>query len=137
MFVVHGQWGEYSPSGSCSETCGPGLQSWIRKCDKPSPSHGGHRCYGSDRKEITCRVISCPGKIFLIWFSFFKINVWITRRYYETDIFFFKIQTVILQLLPPLNLQHRPKYLPKYLLTISRHRQQSFQAQLITKVCIM
>ena len=70
---MNGGFGQWSPYGACSETCGEGEQSRSRKCDNPSPSHGGDDCVGEDEQIRECKVNECPGEII----SFFKVlSLW-------------------------------------------------------------
>ena len=60
-FLVDGQWGPWGGYGSCSKTCNAGQKVRTRKCNIPSPSHGGKGCVGSDHEETTCNTKVCPG----------------------------------------------------------------------------
>ncbi|XP_069565268.1 properdin-like [Brachyistius frenatus] len=56
-----GVWGTWSPFTSCPVTCGVGLQVSVRRCDSPSPKHGGSPCHGKERQTRICSTnIHCP-----------------------------------------------------------------------------
>lgn len=57
---VDGAWTEWSDSGTCSKTCGTGIQLRTRSCTNPAPQYGGDYCSGNNREERTCRRITCP-----------------------------------------------------------------------------
>ncbi|XP_074624580.1 SCO-spondin-like isoform X4 [Acropora palmata] len=56
---VNGRWTTWRSWGSCSKTCGRGLQSRTRSCFPP-PLHGGKDCVGRNREERTCNLRPCP-----------------------------------------------------------------------------
>uniref|UniRef100_A0A672F1L8 Complement factor properdin n=1 Tax=Salarias fasciatus TaxID=181472 RepID=A0A672F1L8_SALFA len=56
---VDGHWGAWSPPGPCSVTCGAGLQLSNRKCDSPTPKHGGRYCEGQSSQTSVCES-PCP-----------------------------------------------------------------------------
>ena len=60
---VNGGWSGYGSWGSCSKSCGGGIQSRSRSCTKPSPANGGKDCSGSDTETQICNRDACPGKI--------------------------------------------------------------------------
>ncbi|XP_040851623.1 A disintegrin and metalloproteinase with thrombospondin motifs 2-like [Ochotona curzoniae] len=41
-----GNWGAWTPFGSCSRTCGTGVKFRTRQCDNPPPANGGRTCSG-------------------------------------------------------------------------------------------
>lgn len=58
---VNGSWGSWSPFSSCPVTCGLGLQVSVRRCDSPSPQHGGSPCLGEARQTKICSTkLHCP-----------------------------------------------------------------------------
>ncbi|KAI2661698.1 Properdin [Labeo rohita] len=58
---VDGNWGAWIGSTPCSVTCGVGLQTQIRVCDSPKPTHGGRQCRGEEQKNDVCVVrVPCP-----------------------------------------------------------------------------
>ncbi|XP_061595877.1 A disintegrin and metalloproteinase with thrombospondin motifs 15-like isoform X2 [Cololabis saira] len=63
---VDGRWGKWGPFGSCSRTCGGGVQLSKRECDNPVPSNGGKYCVGVRVKYRSCNLGRCPetGKTF-------------------------------------------------------------------------
>ncbi|XP_061870092.1 A disintegrin and metalloproteinase with thrombospondin motifs 8 [Colius striatus] len=64
--AVNGGWGPWSPWGSCSRSCGGGVQFSYRLCDSPKPQHGGGYCEGQRAKYQSCHTEECPphGKSF-------------------------------------------------------------------------
>uniref|UniRef100_A0A8C5PCV9 Uncharacterized protein n=1 Tax=Leptobrachium leishanense TaxID=445787 RepID=A0A8C5PCV9_9ANUR len=60
-FAVHGNWGLWSPWGTCSRTCNGGQTRRYRTCDNPAPSHSGRACAGADTETQKCNVDLCPG----------------------------------------------------------------------------
>uniref|UniRef100_A0A8C5TFT8 A disintegrin and metalloproteinase with thrombospondin motifs 1 n=1 Tax=Malurus cyaneus samueli TaxID=2593467 RepID=A0A8C5TFT8_9PASS len=64
--AVHGGWGPWSAWGSCSRSCGGGIQFSHRHCDSPRPRHGGSYCEGQRTKYQSCHTQECPpdGKSF-------------------------------------------------------------------------
>lgn len=60
QLAVDGGWGPWSPWGSCSRTCGGGVQFSYRHCDSPKPQHGGRYCEGQRAKYQSCHTDECP-----------------------------------------------------------------------------
>ncbi|KAM8974414.1 A disintegrin and metalloproteinase with thrombospondin motifs 20 [Pelodytes ibericus] len=61
---VDGEWGTWGPYNSCSRTCGGGIKSSARGCNRPEPRNGGKYCVGRRMKFRSCNTDSCPkGKI--------------------------------------------------------------------------
>ncbi|XP_078055027.1 A disintegrin and metalloproteinase with thrombospondin motifs 15-like [Mustelus asterias] len=65
-YKVDGRWGKWGPYGSCSRTCGGGVQLAKRECNKPTPANGGRYCEGIRVKYRSCNLDPCPdnGKSF-------------------------------------------------------------------------
>lgn len=63
---VDGRWGKWGPFGSCSRSCGGGVQLSKRECNNPLPSNGGKFCQGVRVKYRSCNLHPCPdtGKSF-------------------------------------------------------------------------
>ncbi|XP_037335320.2 A disintegrin and metalloproteinase with thrombospondin motifs 15-like [Pungitius pungitius] len=63
---VDGRWGKWGAYGSCSRSCGGGVQLAKRQCDNPLPQNGGKYCYGLRIKYRSCNLNTCPktGKSF-------------------------------------------------------------------------
>ncbi|CAL1271033.1 unnamed protein product [Larinioides sclopetarius] len=57
---IDGQWGKWKPFGTCSRTCGGGIQQAFRECDSPKPSNGGRYCTGIRVKYKSCNTHDCP-----------------------------------------------------------------------------
>ncbi|RLV98158.1 hypothetical protein DV515_00011083 [Chloebia gouldiae] len=64
--ALDGGWGPWSAWGSCSRSCGGGIQFSHRHCDSPKPQHGGSYCEGQRTKYQSCHTQECPpdGKSF-------------------------------------------------------------------------
>ena len=69
LFLVDGGWGEWGDWSSCSLTCGTGSHSRHRRCDTPTPEHGGIECAGIDLKTQSCLIVECPGMLDSIFFN--------------------------------------------------------------------
>lgn len=59
-FQVDGRWGKWGLFGSCSRTCGGGVQLSKRECNNPVPSNGGKYCQGVRVKYRSCNLNRCP-----------------------------------------------------------------------------
>ncbi|XP_073696007.1 A disintegrin and metalloproteinase with thrombospondin motifs 15a [Garra rufa] len=57
---VDGRWGKWGPFGTCSRTCGGGVQLSKRECDSPVPVNGGKYCQGVRVKYRSCNLSPCP-----------------------------------------------------------------------------
>ncbi|MED6270766.1 A disintegrin and metalloproteinase with thrombospondin motifs 15, partial [Characodon lateralis] len=57
---LDGRWGKWGPFGSCSRTCGGGVQLSKRECNNPAPSNGGKYCQGVRVKYRSCNLNCCP-----------------------------------------------------------------------------
>ncbi|XP_045140613.1 A disintegrin and metalloproteinase with thrombospondin motifs 2 [Echinops telfairi] len=55
-----GNWGAWSPFGSCSRTCGTGVKFRTRQCDNPHPANGGRTCSGLGYNFQLCNPQECP-----------------------------------------------------------------------------
>ncbi|XP_043218973.1 A disintegrin and metalloproteinase with thrombospondin motifs 20-like isoform X2 [Amphibalanus amphitrite] len=58
--AVHGGWGQWSPWGSCSRSCGGGIRRSRRECNYPTPSNGGDYCLGQRVRYESCNRQDCP-----------------------------------------------------------------------------
>lgn len=56
---IDGHWGRWSDWGSCSKTCNDGIRKRFRRCDNPSPTHGGKDCQGYERGQEMCILKRC------------------------------------------------------------------------------
>ncbi|XP_006642324.3 A disintegrin and metalloproteinase with thrombospondin motifs 15 [Lepisosteus oculatus] len=63
---VDGRWGTWGPFGTCSRTCGGGVQLAKRECNNPVPANGGKYCQGVRVRYRSCNLDPCPdtGKSF-------------------------------------------------------------------------
>nr|XP_022339841.1 semaphorin-5B-like isoform X4 [Crassostrea virginica] len=57
---IDGQWTSWGSYGSCTVTCGGGLQSRSRSCTNPAPLYGGASCAGSSSSSQACNTHNCP-----------------------------------------------------------------------------
>uniref|UniRef100_A0A803TLW5 ADAM metallopeptidase with thrombospondin type 1 motif 20 n=1 Tax=Anolis carolinensis TaxID=28377 RepID=A0A803TLW5_ANOCA len=57
---VDGEWGSWGPYSSCTRTCGGGIKSTSRLCNRPEPKHGGKYCVGRRMKFRSCNTDTCP-----------------------------------------------------------------------------
>lgn len=57
---VDGGWSLFGEWGSCSLTCGSGVQDRQRTCTNPSPAFGGRPCDGSSMETRFCQQFPCP-----------------------------------------------------------------------------
>ena len=64
-YSVHGGWSGWSNVGSCSKTCGGGVQLRRRSCNNPAPYCGGGGCLGSAENRVPCNNGQCPGKLII------------------------------------------------------------------------
>uniref|UniRef100_A0A8C7P2E1 ADAM metallopeptidase with thrombospondin type 1 motif 2 n=1 Tax=Oncorhynchus mykiss TaxID=8022 RepID=A0A8C7P2E1_ONCMY len=59
MIKQDGGWGVWSQFGSCTRTCGGGVQFRTRECDNPRPANGGRTCLGANRQFQLCNSQEC------------------------------------------------------------------------------
>ncbi|XP_066920815.1 SCO-spondin-like isoform X2 [Clytia hemisphaerica] len=57
---VDGNWGTWGVFFPCSILCGEGSKMRLRRCDSPSPAHGGDGCPGSPADFQKCKLKECP-----------------------------------------------------------------------------
>eukprot|EP00062_Callorhinchus_milii_P009908 gi/632954349/ref/XP_007892911.1/ PREDICTED: A disintegrin and metalloproteinase with thrombospondin motifs 20 [Callorhinchus milii] len=57
---LNGEWGPWEPYGTCTRTCGGGIRSAARECNKPEPRNGGKYCVGRRMKFRSCNTDPCP-----------------------------------------------------------------------------
>ncbi|XP_012589306.1 PREDICTED: SCO-spondin [Condylura cristata] len=55
-----GGWGPWGPWSSCSRSCGGGLRSRARACDRPPPRGLGDYCEGPGAQGEACQAPPCP-----------------------------------------------------------------------------
>ncbi|XP_005999975.1 A disintegrin and metalloproteinase with thrombospondin motifs 15 [Latimeria chalumnae] len=65
-YKLDGGWGKWGPYGTCSRTCGGGVQLAKRECNNPVPTNGGKYCEGIRVKYRSCNLNPCKetGKSF-------------------------------------------------------------------------
>lgn len=56
---VDGGWAKWAPYGTCSRTCGGGVQLAKRECTNPVPANGGSYCEGVRVKYRSCNLEPC------------------------------------------------------------------------------
>uniref|UniRef100_A0A668AT11 ADAM metallopeptidase with thrombospondin type 1 motif 5 n=1 Tax=Myripristis murdjan TaxID=586833 RepID=A0A668AT11_9TELE len=56
----HGSWSSWGPWGSCSRSCGGGVQFAQRLCNNPPPRNNGRYCTGKRAIYRSCSVTPCP-----------------------------------------------------------------------------
>ncbi|KAH3831278.1 hypothetical protein DPMN_104540 [Dreissena polymorpha] len=57
---VNGQWGPWTNPSECSVTCGEGIATRARTCNKPRPANGGALCEGNPLLKVKCENSKCP-----------------------------------------------------------------------------
>uniref|UniRef100_A0A7M4FG01 ADAM metallopeptidase with thrombospondin type 1 motif 9 n=1 Tax=Crocodylus porosus TaxID=8502 RepID=A0A7M4FG01_CROPO len=57
--ITDGAWGSWSPFGTCSRTCGGGIKTAVRECNRPEPKNGGKYCVGRRMKFKSCNTDPC------------------------------------------------------------------------------
>nr|AAH80332.1 adamts9 protein [Xenopus tropicalis] len=57
--IADGSWGSWSPFGACSRSCGGGIKTSIRECNRPEPKNGGKYCVGRRMKFKSCNTELC------------------------------------------------------------------------------
>lgn len=60
LCLVDGRWHSWSSWGSCSKTCGGGIQQRQRVCE--GPFFGGEPCPGDRGEQKRCNEKRCPGR---------------------------------------------------------------------------
>lgn len=61
IHTVHGGWSTWTGWGSCSKTCGMGLQTKTRTCSNPLPARFGDHCFGESMEYQACFKRACTG----------------------------------------------------------------------------
>ncbi|XP_052211949.1 thrombospondin-1-like isoform X2 [Dreissena polymorpha] len=64
---VDGNWGTWSTWGSCSATCGVGIQRRNRYCDNPPPARFGDHCFGDSVDDRICMPRGCSDGGWTTW----------------------------------------------------------------------
>ncbi|XP_078312803.1 coadhesin-like [Crassostrea virginica] len=57
---IDGVWATWGGWGTCTETCGGGIQTRARNCSNPAPQYGGSDCPGFSSSTQTCNTHNCP-----------------------------------------------------------------------------
>ncbi|XP_038627931.1 A disintegrin and metalloproteinase with thrombospondin motifs 9 [Tachyglossus aculeatus] len=57
--MTDGSWGTWSPFGTCSRSCGGGIKTAVRECNRPEPRNGGRYCVGRRMKFKSCNTEPC------------------------------------------------------------------------------
>ena len=63
---VNGGWSNWMPYTKCSKSCGSGSQVSTRRCNNPTPAHGGMECSGPAERTRECNTNPCPSMIILV-----------------------------------------------------------------------
>ncbi|CAH1985625.1 unnamed protein product [Acanthoscelides obtectus] len=58
--AINGGWGEWGEWTACSRTCGGGVSTTTRDCNKPVPQHNGRYCIGERKQYKMCNTEPCP-----------------------------------------------------------------------------
>ncbi|XP_060593873.1 thrombospondin-1-like [Ruditapes philippinarum] len=66
---VHGGWSDWSNWGTCSVTCGMGLQRRTRTCSNPPPILAGNHCFGDRSETQLCMPSPCANGGWSDWTS--------------------------------------------------------------------
>ena len=61
LFIVDGNFSNWSNFGVCSTICGQGTQTRTRSCTNPPPQFGGKDCVGNRIESRNCNIDRCPG----------------------------------------------------------------------------
>ena len=56
---INGGWSAWGAWGTCSKSCGGGVQGRVRTCNNPPPQHGGANCPGSSSEIRSCNKQAC------------------------------------------------------------------------------
>ncbi|KAL0979469.1 hypothetical protein UPYG_G00185480 [Umbra pygmaea] len=59
---INGGYSNWDDWGSCSTTCGRGVQQRMRLCNNPKPTNGGRSCEGPSVDSRSCQLGLCPGE---------------------------------------------------------------------------
>ncbi|XP_069105026.1 SCO-spondin-like isoform X1 [Argopecten irradians] len=57
---IDGEWSSWGSYGTCSVTCGGGVQYRTRTCTNPRPQYGGASCGSADTSSRDCNTHHCP-----------------------------------------------------------------------------
>lgn len=56
---IDGHWGRWSDWTYCNVQCDDGKRTRFRKCDNPTPKHGGKYCVGDSEEDDVCTTRRC------------------------------------------------------------------------------
>ncbi|KAL8594305.1 hypothetical protein ACOMHN_001007 [Nucella lapillus] len=57
---VDGGWAPWGDWAQCTRTCGKGVQTRARECNRPLPQYGGRPCREEGKQHRLCNVHECP-----------------------------------------------------------------------------
>ncbi|VDM31980.1 unnamed protein product [Hydatigera taeniaeformis] len=63
ILPIDGGWSSWEEWGSCSRSCGGGVQFSRRECTSPEPQNGGEHCLGTNVRVRSCNVQDCPDSV--------------------------------------------------------------------------
>lgn len=83
--LVDGSWASWASWGTCTVTCGGGIQTRSRTCSSPAPQYGGADCPDFSTSSQTCNTHNCPSKLILLtsavlnqtWVFFHKYKIYL------------------------------------------------------------
>ncbi|XP_062595551.1 uncharacterized protein LOC134256889 [Saccostrea cucullata] len=90
----NGSWSSWSEWSTCSKSCGEGISSRTRQCNKPPPRNGGTYCSGSEFDQRRCNLYTlcqdCPYKPSQQgdnWYLMKLDDSWVPQRCFDGNIF--------------------------------------------------
>ncbi|XP_045169863.2 thrombospondin-1-like [Mercenaria mercenaria] len=72
---VHGGWSAWKAWGTCSVTCGIGIQRRQRTCTNPAPQRFGDHCFGLSLDDRLCMSIACSNGGWTAWRSWGSCSI--------------------------------------------------------------
>ena len=78
LFLVDGDWDDWTNWATCSVTYGGGSHNRSRTCTNPVPQYGGADCLGFDGENQDCNTHNCPSMLIAWLLKTEKLFSWIT-----------------------------------------------------------
>ena len=76
LFLVDGNYGNWTKLSPCSATCGQSVEIWVRYCDNPQGKYGGNCSkQGADHENRLCAKEPCLGKILRLVLGIMLYNI--------------------------------------------------------------